>query len=89
MPVPAILYMLLTFVRRNAWELVNVFTRVFRVGNAESEVEVEALEKFVSKVVAFDHPEIIDWFITHSEFYPETCRTNWFITYGRFMWFQD
>ena len=66
----------LTFVRCYAWKLVYVFTCVFRVGDAEPEVEIKALEKFVSEVMALDHPEIVNWFITHSKFYPETRITK-------------
>ena len=47
-----------------------MFTRVFRVRNAESELEIEAFEEFISEVMTFDHSKIVDWFITYSKLYP-------------------
>ena len=49
-----------------------MFTRVFRVRNAESKLEIEAFEEFISEVMTFDHSKIVDWFITYSKLYPAT-----------------
>lgn len=48
-------------------ELVDVFTRVSAVGNAEAEVEVEVLEEPTLEVVSLDHPKAVDGPVAHRE----------------------
>ena len=44
-----------------------MFTRVFAVGNAEAELEVEALEQLFPEIMPLNHPEFVDGFVTHGE----------------------
>lgn len=48
-------------------ELVDVFARVAAVGDAEAEVEVEALEQPSLEVVPLDHAEAVDGSVAHRE----------------------
>ena len=60
----------LTFVGREARELVDVLARVLRVGDAEAELEVEALQQLVAEEVPLDHPEVVHRLVAHCELHP-------------------
>lgn len=48
-------------------ELVDVFTRVATVGNAETEVKVKALEQASLEVMPLDHAEAVYGSVAHRE----------------------
>lgn len=48
-------------------ELVDVFTRVATVGNAETEVKVKALEQASLEVMPLDHAEAVYGSVSHRE----------------------
>ena len=53
----------------NAWKLVNMFTGVDAVWNAESKVKIKCLEVSVSEKVSLDHPEVLQWLVSNFELY--------------------
>lgn len=57
-------------------ELVDVFTGVSAVGNAEAEVKVEVLEEPTLEVVSLDHPKAVDGPVAHRELHTGVGHTN-------------
>lgn len=49
----------LTYVFRQRWEFIDMFTGVLAAGHAEAELEVKTLEQLLSEIVPLNHPEIL------------------------------
>jgi hypothetical protein len=49
-----------------------MFTCILTVGNAKSKIKIEAFEETIMKIMSFDHPEVLDWFIADGKLYPKT-----------------
>lgn len=57
-----------------------MFTGVFAVWNAKTELEVKSLQRPVTEKMAFNHSEFIDRLITNDEFNPERKNSITFIS---------
>lgn len=47
------------------WELVDVFTSVDTVWDAETKIKVKALQESVTEIMSLYHPEPLDFLVTH------------------------
>lgn len=59
--LPRTIYHILNLLLWKLWQLVYRLQWIQRVGNAERNLELVWLDKFVSEIMAFDHHETLDW----------------------------
>lgn len=51
-----------------------MFTSIFTVRNTKTKFEIKCFEKSISKKMTFDHPKIVNWFLTNHKF--NTAKTK-------------
>lgn len=66
----------LTHVFWELWKLVDVFTCVAAVGNAEAEVKIKILEQAIFEVVPLDHPEVCHRLLSHCKLHTERKKST-------------